>query len=182
MAEQTVFDLGPKTKICGDCKQQKPISEFNKHYGKPRSHCKKCHSAASGRWNKSNSGRRAVYVAEWHGVNKERVRAHKRKYEENMTPEQIARRKDYLYWRHIRINYGLTPEAFKALLESQGGVCALCKKPGRIGRNGKFYVDHCHETERVRGLVCRPCNTSLGILGDTPEKMERVMSYLRGPE
>lgn len=181
MAEQIVFDLGPKTKVCGDCKQSKPVSEFNKHYGKPRSHCKKCHSAYSGRWNKLNAADRAVYVAEWHSANKEIVSGHKRKHQENLTPEQIARRKDYLYWRHIKINYGLTPETFQALSDAQDGLCALCRKPGRTGRNGKFDVDHCHDTGRVRGLLCRHCNIALGILGDNAEKMEKVMDYLRGP-
>lgn len=180
MAEQIVLDLGPKTKLCGDCKQSKPVSEFNKHYGKPRSTCKKCHSASSGAWNYRNKEHRAPYVKKWHAENQDSVRANRKKYEANMTPEQIARRKDYLYWRHIKRNYGLTPESFQEKLDKQGGVCALCRKLGRIGRNGKFYVDHCHDTGRVRGLVCRPCNTSLGILGDTPEKMERVMRYLLG--
>lgn len=180
MAEQTIFDLGPQTKVCGDCKHRKPVSEFNKHYGKPRSHCKKCHSAASKRWNDGNKEHRARYVKDWHASNLETVRGHKRKYEHGMTTEQIARRKDYLYWRHIRINYGLTPEAWRSMCAAQGGLCALCRKPGRTGRNGKFDVDHCHETGRVRGLLCRHCNIALGILGDTPDKMEMVMSYLRG--
>lgn len=168
-------------KTCGDCKLEKPTSEFNTHYGKPRSQCKVCHSRASGEWNSKNKEHRASYVKNWHTSNVEKVRKHKRKYEENRTTKQIEERKNYLYWRHIRKAYGLTPETFKELLDKQNGVCALCKKPGRIGRNGKFYVDHCHDTGRVRGLVCRPCNTSLDILGDTVEKMEIIMAYLRGP-
>lgn len=180
MAEQNVSDLGPKTKVCGDCKLEKPLSEFNKHYGKPRSHCKPCHSASSQRWNDENKERRAVYVKGWHAENRETVRGHKQKYERGMTNEQTARRKDYLYWRHIKINYGLTPEAWQAMSDAQGGLCALCRKPGRTGRNGKFDVDHCHDTGRVRGLLCRHCNIALGILGDSPEKMDRVMDYLHG--
>lgn len=167
-------------KVCGACKQRKSVSEFNKHYGKPRSECKPCHSASSKRWNDKNKDHRSKYVKVWHAENKAVVSGHKRKYEQNMSPEQKARRKDYHYWRHLRLNYGVTPEIYAAMLKAQGGLCALCCKPGRTGRNGKMDVDHCHTTGRVRGLLCRHCNIALGILGDTPERMEIVMTYVRG--
>ena len=41
-------------------------------------------------------------------------------------------------------------------------------------------VDHCHETGRVRGFICTPCNTGLGKLGDNIEGLERALGYLRG--
>lgn len=179
MAEQIVFDLGPKTKICGDCKQSKPVSEFNKHYGKPRSHCKKCHSAYSGKWNKRNAVDRSAYVAEWHSANKATVREHKRKHQANLSPEKVAQQKERVSWWHVKRKYGLTREMWDEMFKKQGGLCALCRKRSMGKGGGRLDVDHCHETGRVRGLLCRHCNTALGILGDNPERMETVMDDLR---
>jgi Recombination endonuclease VII len=57
--------------------------------------------------------------------------------------------------------YGLSTEDRKALLARQGGVCGICKKKGR-----KLHVDHCHETGKVRGLLCGKCNRGLGHYGN----------------
>jgi len=181
MAEQMLFDLEIKTKVCGACKKKKFISEFNKHYGRPRSLCKKCHSKASVEWGQSNKEHRSAYIKEYHSNNWDRVCGHKRKYVENLTPEKLAKQKERMSWWHIKRKYGLTREMWDKMFEAQNRVCALCQKRTTGRGNGRLDVDHCHETGRVRGLLCRHCNTALGILGDTPDKMERVMDYLRGP-
>lgn len=55
----------------------------------------------------------------------------------------------------------------EALLEQQGGLCAICEKPLSFHRD-KFdakvtaYVDHSHETNKVRGILCVRCNSMLG--------------------
>lgn len=68
-----------------------------------------------------------------------------------------------------RRKYGLTEADFDVLLASQGGLCAMeCGKPA-------IHVDHCHETGKVRGLLCRGCNVGLGFY----EKLhERAKAYL----
>lgn len=70
--------------------------------------------------------------------------------------------------------YGLTREEQAALHEAQHGLCAICDTPMR-----KSCVDHDHETGRVRGLLCNPCNRGLGQFGDDPERIERAAAYLR---
>lgn len=179
MAEQMICDLAAETKVCGDCKQLKPIAEFNKHYGKPRSHCKVCHSAYSSKWNDKNRSWRKTYVEGWHMQNPERVSGYKRKYEAALTQEQLDERREYARWHMIKKNYGLTKEEWLQKVDAQGGLCALCKIPGRTGKLGRLSVDHCHVTGRVRGLLCSPCNSAIGVLGDTPEMLERAVKYLR---
>lgn len=59
--------------------------------------------------------------------------------------------------------YGITPDEVSALRTAQDNRCAICGTDDPKGR-GDFHVDHCHETGRVRGLLCHKCNFRLGIV------------------
>ena len=65
-------------------------------------------------------------------------------------------------WRRLRRVYGISRDEYEALLARQGGVCGICRKPPQE----PLCVDHSHATGRVRGLLCRKCNTALGSLDD----------------
>ena len=75
--------------------------------------------------------------------------------------------------------YDLTPEQFDAMMVRQGGVCAICNKPPKPGRF--LHVEHCHDTERVRGLCCWVCNRHrLGRARDKDAPLyEKIAAYLR---
>lgn len=88
--------------------------------------------------------------------------------------------KRYQRERHYHRKYGIRIEDYERLLEQQGGKCALCGSPYPNGNSTYFSVDHCHDTGRVRGLLCFPCNSVLGRLGDTPESVNLILQYLRG--
>lgn len=71
--------------------------------------------------------------------------------------------------------YGLTLEQFEALLASQDHKCAVCKEEFTV----KFpCVDHDHNTNAVRGLLCSGCNRSIAIF-DNPLLLESTLRYLR---
>ena len=77
--------------------------------------------------------------------------------------------------------YGLTVEAYEALLAAQGGVCAICRRPPAAdGRQKRLHVDHDHATDAVRGLLCSNCNTALGLLDDDVDRIAAAIFYLRG--
>ena len=79
--------------------------------------------------------------------------------------------------RHYERRYGLTLDEYNALFERQGGVCALCGQSSRTN----LAVDHCHETGRVRGLLCTGCNSALGRFGDQLDVIvAKVTAYLGG--
>lgn len=78
--------------------------------------------------------------------------------------------------RHIISRYGITEEQYLGMVDKQGGVCAICGKPCSIGR---LSIDHCHITEKVRGLLCRRCNAGLGAFGDNVNMLEKAIDYLR---
>lgn len=94
-------------------------------------------------------------------------------------------RKNYRTRRSARYEalYGITLEQYEAMFDEQQGLCALCDQPEVATYKGKqkwLAVDHCHETGRVRGLLCFKCNTALGRVADTPEAAWKLLAYLEG--
>lgn len=78
----------------------------------------------------------------------------------------------------MRGKYGMTIEDYDLMLANQGGRCAICES-GDSGRKGaRFAIDHNHETGVIRGLLCRACNTGLGLLNDDPERIRNAAKYL----
>lgn len=68
--------------------------------------------------------------------------------------------------------YGLTTAQFDFMVAKQGGKCKICKKAR------KLVVDHCHDTGKVRGLLCSPCNLGLGSFKDDPDALREAASYI----
>ncbi len=90
----------------------------------------------------------------------------------DLEAEEVRSRAAYLLRK-----YGLTPAAYDAMVQAQGGRCNICsadKKP--------LVVDHCHRTGRVRGLVCWWCNSRLlPMLRHDPALARAAAAHLEGP-
>ena len=80
--------------------------------------------------------------------------------------------------RRLRNVYGITLEEYDELWSKQGGVCRTC---GGINKDGRrLSVDHDHDTDKVRGLLCTSCNLALGHIKDSVEILESMIKYLEG--
>jgi hypothetical protein len=129
------------------------------------------------------------------GTRQQRCRAcaarRRREYRANNL--EAERLRDWEYWernrdakrdKYYRRCYGISLAEYNALRASQNDVCAICGNSGtRKNRTGKgvhldLLVDHCHETNRVRGLLCNDCNISLGKMRDDPERLRAAAVYL----
>lgn len=62
------------------------------------------------------------------------------------------------------------------LLEEQGERCGVCQI--EFGDSRDYKVDHCHETGKVRGLLCLKCNLGLGMFRDSSQLLQRAARYL----
>lgn len=76
-------------------------------------------------------------------------------------------------WRDTARRYGVNRAAFEALLDRQGGLCAICREPLT-----QPVVDHCHDSGQVRGLLCDPCNKGLGHLRDDARILYAAGAYV----
>lgn len=106
---------------------------------------------------------RKLVNARWQSNNREKVRA-----------------------SYLKTYYKLTWEDYLILYEKQCGQCAICRSPITVlykkGINSKkdvAHVDHCHETGRVRGLLCRYCNVGIGHLKDSALLCILASEYLK---
>ena len=105
------------------------------------------------------------------------------------TREKILKQKIAYRERAWELNiykeYGLIPEDYFKMLKEQNGVCAICKQPETEKRKGtdnsvkNLSVDHCHNTNKVRQLLCTKCNHLLGLAKDDPEILKNAAIYLK---
>lgn len=82
----------------------------------------------------------------------------------------------------VERKFGVSYKQYEEILKAQKGCCGNpgCNAtvPGAPGRK-RFYIDHCHETGEIRGLLCHSCNLALGHVQDKVEKLEGLIEYLK---
>lgn len=73
----------------------------------------------------------------------------------------------------LKSRYGITLDRYEAMRMAQGGRCAICQEPTE-----KLVVDHCHESGKVRALLCHPCNILCGFLEKRKHNLEQAHRYI----
>lgn len=159
---KTYSDLG---RTCNRCNTYHPESFFSRTSRikidgtrGSRAYCKQCEWAE----------RRTKYTDRRETIRK---RA-KERYKANPKYRLDARR--YGLKRH----YGITEEQYQALHSQQGGACFICKRDESQILYNRLYVDHCHDSKVVRGLLCNQCNVGLGAFKDSPHLLVEAIKYL----
>ncbi len=147
------------TRHCQICKETKPLGDFYKHdgvvdgYGKRCKECSKKHVTA---WRKKNPEKHRASAKRWSDKN----------------PEL---KKDV----NLKVRIGLPIGTYATMLAAQNGLCAICRTSEPGGKNGRFHVDHCHETKEVRGLLCTNCNTGIGHMKHRVTFLQAAIEYLQ---
>lgn len=92
--------------------------------------------------------------------------------------EQWHNKTPFEKWSSRVLNmYGITPEELKTMYDKQEGKCAICSTEPTTKRG--LHVDHCHETGKVRGLLCHGCNVALGSFKDDVQLLNNAIKYLK---
>ena len=75
--------------------------------------------------------------------------------------------------------YGISIDDYNKLLTEQNNCCAICGTSEPGGKHDAFNVDHCHDTGKVRGLLCKSCNIALGEFKDDVDTLQKAVVYLK---
>ena len=97
--------------------------------------------------------------------------------------QKKRRLKNNLYQKNkdLKKIYGIGIEWFNEQHKLQNGLCMICDQPETAvirGRKISLAVDHCHDTGKVRGLLCRACNNAIGMLKHDPNILRKAADYL----
>lgn len=118
---------------------------------------------------------RKTYAAKYRNTKPEiKKKVAKRYYENNKEVMKASARRNYIKRRkenpellmrkakdlHLKRTYGINIEEYDKMLFSQHGLCKICYSMSCA--NPYLHVDHCHKTDRIRGLICITCNTVIG--------------------
>lgn len=143
------------TKICGNCGYEKDVAEFSAAsttFDRLASRCKQC---VREDWQK------------WYYSDEERNRAR----------NAAANRKNYyagsVSQRRRLQRYGLSAEDYEIMMKRCKGFCEICKAEPATD------IDHCHNSDKVRGLLCGACNRSLGGFKDNVQTLLNAAEYVR---
>lgn len=117
---------------------------------------------------------RSRYHKAYREKHKQSISEYQKKYRiENDFSEYKAK-----WYREKRFDkYGITKQDFELMLGLQNHACKICSTS--FTETVRPYIDHCHNTGQVRGLLCFHCNTGLGHFKDNKEILSKAVEYLK---
>lgn len=130
-----------------------------------------------------------TYYREYRRIEREKKAEHFKKYrQENankfkvysakyLASERGKAAREKLRQKRLEKLYGVTQEIYERLLKEQDGACAICRRPATEFKR-RLAVDHDHQTNEVRGLLCFTCNTFIGAANDDTDLLGRAIFYL----
>lgn len=146
------------TKTCTKCGIEQSYSEFrrsDKYRDGRQNICRICTNKASAAWRKKNPDKVKKYKTNWDKKNSHRFRGYA-----------------------LKTNFNMTEEEYEAISKAQGDVCAICKQPETI-KDRRLAVDHNHQNNQNRGLLCFNCNIGIGKLEHCWDAAKEYMELFR---
>lgn len=145
-------------KTCKNCGLEKPFNEFGKQKNGKfglRANCNVCHRKLN---------------QEYYEANKTKVA------ERNTAWQKDDKNKEAIRFYYVKRTYGIDKEKWLEMLSTQKNRCAICNVFSE--KTNFFSTDHDHATGKIRGLLCKNCNTVLGHAKDNIEILKKAIIYL----
>lgn len=99
-----------------------------------------------------------------------------RNHEKGRSKNHSESRRKYMIKRDFNLDYSDYLDIHKI----QNSCCAICgiAEKNLVGKAKRLAVDHCHSTDKVRGLLCQKCNVGIGNLQDNSELLRKAADYI----
>jgi len=127
----------------------------------------------------------AAYRREYCKKNPEYRKAIHKNYVKTHREQVIATQKRWRIKHSVKISayrrehvHGVTPEQFNNMILSANNCCQICKKPFGNNRATTPHIDHNHKTGEIRGLLCKFCNSGIGMFMENITIMETAIKYI----
>lgn len=177
----------PNAKTCNKCQITKSCSAFYSPHGFYQQESSRCRSC-SVRWGTLDKASKFCWRCKAVKPCSEFSRDTDRYDSLSSVCRICAREQAKKYWVHtgmerarwedIRKNFGLSRTEYEALWNAQRGCCAIC-----LRHQNEFprylAVDHDHQTNTIRGLLCSSCNVAIGLLGEDTTRLLNAIKYLK---
>lgn len=137
---------------------------------------------------KNNMGRDIINKKKWRNSPEQKAKAaaYAKQYAIDHKEDVARRKKEWADANPDRVKnsvykrlYGITIDERNLLSLKQNGNCAICGI-NESHLDKPLYIDHCHKTGKVRGLICQKCNSALGLFDDDPNNLINGYKYLIG--
>lgn len=138
-------------------------------------------------YGKNHPNKRRKWAKTWHDKNRKHVREYAKTYGKAKQKDGAAR--CLAKNRELKHKYhGFTLAQLEQMIQAQNKKCACCFdslpkeqvfEDGNTLPSRFIRLDHDHETNQIRGVLCHHCNSGLGMFRDSPERLQNAIDYLK---
>jgi len=132
-------------------------------------------------WRENHKEQVRKYRKKWSDNNKAKIKEWRQKnhvarteYERTYAQKNKIRRRNM----YVSRTYNISESEYNEIFVKQNGKCAICGKH-QTELTSFLSVDHCHQTNFIRGLLCGKCNRAIGLLDDDIENLRCAIIYLQ---
>ena len=111
------------------------------------------------------------YKKNWDKSNRDRLIGYNKKWKKE-NPDKVENYR-------LLTSYGISLEQYNQMFVNQNGLCAICFNREVKSNTIKLSVDHNHQTNKIRGLLCNNCNKGLGDFKDSKDLLFKAIKYLK---
>jgi hypothetical protein len=163
LENDSVGEIVRKIRLQTECRERSRISKYTKSVLKEKGFC----------W--CSLCKNAIPAQEFGGQSLSRCRkCNSARVKASQTESSKLKAKESSLLRQ----YGMSLADLREMYEAHDGRCGICKIEHPFSGPGSLVVDHCHDTGKVRGMLCGRCNSAIGLFKENMYNLVQAMNYL----